>query len=244
MKIGLITIFPEMFDFLKYGVIGRALKRRLLTLSFWNPRDYTSDPHRSVDDRPYGGGPGMIMKFKPIQAALTAAKSALGKTTKVIYLSPQGKILTQSTISEKARSGRFILVAGRYTGIDERIIEAEIDEEWSIGDYVVSGGELPAMVFIDAIVRLLPDTLGHKDSAFQDSFTSGFLNFPHYTRPEKIADRSVPEILLSGDHTAIAQWRIKQSIKRTWKRRKDLLQRRSLTENEQRLLNEVIEELS
>lgn len=244
MQIGLITLFPEMFNFLKYGVVGRALEYRLLKLSFWNPRDYTSDPRRTVDDRPYGGGPGMVMKFEPLQAALTAAKLALGQTTEVIYLSPQGKPLTQSVILEKARSSRFVLIAGRYEGIDERIIEAEIDEEWSIGDYIVSGGELPAMVFIDAITRLLHGTLGHEDSASQDSFTSGFLDFPHYTRPEKIAGCSVPEVLLSGNHAAIARWRLKQSLGRTWQRRKDLLQRRSLTEDEQRLLDEFIEELS
>lgn len=244
MQIGLITLFPEMFDLLKYGVIGRALERHLLILSFWNPRDYTSDPHRTVDDRPYGGGPGMVMKFEPLQAAFTAAKSALGQTTKVIHLSPQGKLLTQSVVAEKARSSPFILVSGRYEGIDERLIEAEVDEEWSIGDYIVSGGELPAMVFIDAITRLLPGTLGHEDSASQDSFTSGFLDFPHYTRPKKIADRSVPEVLLNGDHAAIARWRFKQSLGRTWQRRKDLLQGRSLTENEQRLLDEFIEESS
>ena len=243
MQIGLITLFPEMFDLLKYGVIGRALERRLLTLSFWNPRDYTPDPHRTVDDRPYGGGPGMVMKFEPLQAALIAAKSALGQTTKVIHLSPQGKLLTQYTVAEKARSiSPFILVAGRYEGIDERFIEAEVDEEWSIGDYIVSGGELPAIVFIDAITRLLPGILGHENSASQDSFTSDFLDFPHYTRPEKIADRSVPEALLSGNHAAIARWRLKQSLGRTWQRRKNLLQGRSLTENEQRLLAEFIEE--
>ena len=242
MQIGLITLFPKMFDFLKYGVVGRALEHRLLTLSFWNPRDYTSNPHRTVDDRPYGGGPGMVMKFKPLQAALIAAKSVLGQNTKVIHLSPQGKLLTQSIIAEKSRSSRFVLMAGRYEGIDERVIEAEIDEEWSIGDYIVSGGELPAMVFIDAITRLLPGTLGHEDSASQDSFTSGFLDFPHYTRPEKIGDRSVPKVLLSGNHAAIARWRLKQSLGRTWQRRKDLLKRRSLAENEQRLLNEFIEE--
>ena len=195
-----------------------------------------------MDGRPYGGGPGMVMRFEPLQAALTAAKSALGQTTKVIHLTPQGKLLTQSIIVEKASSSCFILVAGRYEGIDERIIEAEMDEEWSIGDYIVSGGELPAMIFIDAITRLIPGTLGHENSTSHESFTSGFLGFPHYTRPEKIVDRSVPKVLLSGDHAAIARWRLKQSLGRTWQRRKDLLQELSLTENEQRLLNEFIEE--
>ncbi|QTS83993.1 tRNA (guanosine(37)-N1)-methyltransferase TrmD [Coxiella endosymbiont of Amblyomma nuttalli] len=245
MQIGLITLFPEMFNFLKYGVVGRALERRLLTLFFWNPRDYTLDLRRTVDDRPYGGGPGMIMKFEPLQAALTAAKSVLGRTTKVIHLSPQGKLLTQSIVAEQICDNQFILIAGRYEGIDERLIEAEVDEEWSIGDYIVSGGELPAMVLIDAITRLLPGTLGHADSASQDSFTSGFLDFPHYTRPEKIINRSVPETLLSGNHAAIARWRLKQSLGRTWQRRRDLLQmHHSLTKNEQELLDEFIMESS
>lgn len=242
LVIGVVTLFPEMFEALKYGVIGRALERKLLSLSFWNPRDYTTDAHRTVDDRPYGGGPGMVMKFEPLQAALKAAKAQLGQNAKVIHLTPQGKLLTQPFIKEKINTIPLIFLAGRYEGIDERLIEAEVDEEWSIGDYIVSGGELPAMILIDAMTRLLPGVLGHKDSALQDSFTSDLLDYPHYTRPEKIADRAVPEVLLSGDHAAIDQWRLKQALGRTWQRRPDLIKRRSLTEKEQRLLNTFIQE--
>ena len=243
--IGVITLFPKMFESLKYGVIGRALKRNLLILHFWNPRDYTTDIYRRVDDRPYGGGPGMVMKFKPLIAAIKAAKVKLGENTKVIYLSPQGKLLTQETIKKKAQDLRsIILLVGRYEGIDERLIEAEVDEEWSIGDYIVSGGELPAMVLVDALTRLLPGALGHVDSASRDSFTSGLLDSPKYTRPEKIANLQVPEVLLSGDHAAIARWRLKQALGRTWQRRQDLIKRYTLSENERRLLDKFIEELS
>ncbi|ACJ18862.1 tRNA (guanosine(37)-N1)-methyltransferase TrmD [Coxiella burnetii] len=242
--IGVITLFPQMFDALKSGVIGRALKQDRLTLSFWNPRDYATDPHRTVDDRPYGGGPGMVMKFEPLALALKAAKAQLGENTKVIHLTPQGKLLTQAIVREKIHASPLILLAGRYEGIDERLIEAEVDEEWSIGDYILSGGELPAMVLIDAMTRLLPGVLGHKDSASQDSFTAGLLDYSHYTRPEKIADRPVPSVLLSGDHEAISRWRLKQSLGRTWQRRQDLIKRRSLSENEQRLLDEFFEESS
>ncbi|MFW0032939.1 MAG: tRNA (guanosine(37)-N1)-methyltransferase TrmD [Coxiella endosymbiont of Dermacentor nuttalli] len=241
--IGIITLFPKMFEALKYGVIGRALRHKLLILHFWNPRDYTADIHCRVDDRPYGGGPGMVMKFEPLTAAIKAAKEKLGENTKVIYLSPQGKLLTQKVIKKKAQDLKpIILLVGRYEGIDERLIETEVDEEWSIGDYIVSGGELPAMILIDALTRLLPGVLGHVNSVAQDSFTSGLLNFPQYTRPEKIANRSVPEILLSGDHSAIACWRLKQALGRTWQRRQDLIKRRNLCENEQRLLEKFIEE--
>lgn len=243
LTIGIITLFPKMFEALKYGVIGRALKHKLLTLNFWNPRDYTTDIHCSVDDRPYGGGPGMVMKFEPLTAAIKAAKATLGTNTTVIYLAPQGKLLTQRVIKKKAQDlNPIILLVGRYEGVDERLIEAEVDEEWSIGDYIVSGGELPAMILIDALTRLLPGALGHVDSASQDSFTSGLLNFPQYTRPEKIANRSVPEILLSGDHSAIACWRLEQALGRTWQRRQDLIKRRNLSENERRLLEKFVEE--
>ena len=243
--IGVITLFPKMFEALKYGVIGRALKNNLLILYFWNPRDYTIDIHHTVDDRPYGGGPGMVMKFEPLSAAIKAAKKKLGENTKVVYLSPQGQLLTHEVMKKKAQDSKpIILLAGRYEGIDERLIEAEVNEEWSIGDYIVSGGELPAMLLIDALTRFLPGALGHEDSASQDSFTSGLLDCPQYTRPEKIANWSVPKVLLSGDHGAIARWRLKQALGRAWQRRQDLIKRRTLSENERRLLDEFIEESS
>ncbi|MFW0097086.1 MAG: tRNA (guanosine(37)-N1)-methyltransferase TrmD [Coxiella endosymbiont of Haemaphysalis qinghaiensis] len=241
--IGVITLFPKMFEALKYGVIGRALKNNLLILHFWNPRDYTTDIHHTVDDRPYGGGPGMVMKFEPLSATIKAAKKKLGENTAVVYLSPQGQLLTHEVMKQKAQDSKpIILLAGRYEGIDERLIEAEVNEEWSIGDYIVSGGELPAMLLIDALTRFLPGALGHEDSASQDSFTSGLLDCPQYTRPEKIANWSVPKVLLSGNHGAIARWRLKQALGRAWQRRQDLIKRRTLSENEQRLLDEFIEE--
>ena len=243
--IGVITLFPKMFEALKYGVIGRALKNNLLTLHFWNPRDYATDIHHTVDDRPYGGGPGMVMKFEPLAATIKAAKIKLGENIKVVYLSPQGQLLTHEVIKKTAQDLKpIIFLSGRYEGIDERLIEVEVDEEWSIGDYIVSGGELPAMLLIDALTRLLPGVLGHEDSAFQDSFASGLLSCPQYTRPEKIANRSVPKVLLSGDHEAIARWRLKQALGRAWQRRQDLIKRRTLSENERRLLDEFIKESS
>ena len=240
--IGVVTLFPKMFEALKYGVIGRALENNLLTLHFWNPRDYAIDIHHTVDDRPYGGGPGMVMKFEPLAAAIKTAKTKLGENTKVVYLSPQGQLLTHEVIKKKAQEKCIILLAGRYKGIDQRLIEAKVDEEWSIGDYIVSGGELPAMLLIDALTRLLPGALGHEDSASQDSFTSGLLDCPQYTRPKKIANQSVPEVLLSGDHAAIACWRLKQALGRAWQRRQDLIKRRTLSENERQLLDEFIKE--
>ncbi|AJC50493.1 tRNA (guanosine(37)-N1)-methyltransferase TrmD [Coxiella endosymbiont of Amblyomma americanum] len=243
LSIGVITLFPKMFEALRYGVIRRALDRNLLTLFFLNPRDYTTNIHRNVDDKLYGGGPGMIMKFEPLAAAIQSAKATLGMNTKVIYFSPQGKLLTQAIVEKKIQEFQSIIfLLGRYGGVDERLIEAEVDEEWSIGDYIVSGGELPAMVLIDALTRLLPGVLGNTDSVSQDSFASGLLDFPKYTRPEKIANRQVPEILLSGDQEKIARWRLKKALGRTWKRRPDLIKKRSLIEHERQLLNEFIEE--
>ena len=212
-----------MFDSLKYGITGRALKNNLLQMQFWNPRDFTQDKHHTVDDRPYGGGPGMVMMVKPLQDAIHAAKQALGDDTKVIYLSPQGRQLNHQGVEQIALNENLILLAGRYEGIDERLIDLEVDEEWSIGDYVVTGGELPAMVLIDAVTRLIPGALGHEDSAKQDSFTDGLLDYPHYTRPKEIAGVKVPSVLLEGNHEAIRQWRLKQAMERTTKRRPDLL---------------------
>jgi tRNA (guanine37-N1)-methyltransferase len=244
LKIGVITLFPDIFNALQYGIVGRALQQRLLELSYWNPRDYTQETkHRNVDDRPYGGGPGMVMQVQPIQDSILAAKKELGEATPVIYLSPQGKLLTQSHVKQLASRERMILIAGRYEGIDERLTNVCIDEEWSIGDYILTGGELPAMVLIDAMTRLLPGALGHEDSAQQDSFVEGLLDYPHYTRPEEIGGKQVPAVLLSGDHEAIRRWRLKQSLGRTWTRRPDLLANKILNDEETLLLAEFIKEL-
>lgn len=242
MLIGLVSLFPEMFNSLHFGITGRALENGLLKLNIWNPRDFTNDLHHTVDDRPYGGGPGMVMKVAPLLKAINAAKSAVADNCKVIYLSPQGQSLKQSQLQKIINQKNMILVCGRYEGIDERVINLAIDEEWSIGDYVLSGGELAAMVLIDAITRLLPGVLGDEDSAQQDSFNNALLDYPHYTRPEEIAGLKVPPVLLSGDHAAIQRWRFKQALGRTWLRRPDLLQTRSLSEKEQELLNEYIRE--
>lgn len=243
MRIDVVSLFPQMFDALRAGgIAARALERELLELALWNPRDYTEDKHRRVDDRPYGGGPGMVMQVQPLRDAIRAARAAAAEPAHVVYLSPQGRRLTQAGVRELAGRKRLMLVAGRYEGVDERLIEAEIDEEWSIGDYVLSGGELPAMVLIDAVTRLLPGALGHDDSADQDSFSEGLLDCPHYTRPEVIDGRAVPAVLQSGDHQAIARWRMKQAVGRTWLRRPDLLQELELTDEQRRLLDEFISE--
>lgn len=212
--VGVVSIFPEMFRAIsEYGITSRAVKQGLLTLTCWNPRDYTEDRHQTVDDRPFGGGPGMVMKIKPLEGALADARQAAGgRKAKVIYLSPQGRQLTQAGVRELAEEEALILIAGRYEGIDERFIEEHVDEEWSIGDYVLSGGELPAMVLVDAVTRLLPGALGHADSAEEDSFTDGLLDCPHYTRPEVYADKRVPEVLLSGNHEHIRRWRLQQAL--------------------------------
>lgn len=229
-RIEIVSLFPEMFQALNYGITGRAIKNQLLQVGFNNPRDYTSDKHRTVDDRPYGGGPGMLMKYQPLKLAIDAAKQAVDmdetaeQSQKVIYLSPQGKPLTQTGVKQLSQTQHLVLLCGRYEGIDERVVDCCIDEEWSIGDYVLSGGELPAMVLIDALVRLIPGALGHNESASSDSFYSGLLDHPHYTRPEQIDGRNVPDILLSGDHQAIEEWRFKQSLSRTLERRPDLLE--------------------
>ena len=254
MQFGIITLFPEMFGAIAdYGISGRAVTKGLLTLQSWNPRDFTEDKHRTVDDRPYGGGPGMVMKVEPLRASIRAAKAKLGDDSKVIYLSPQGRRLDQAGVEELCRYEKLILVAGRYEGIDERLIETEIDEEWSIGDYVLSGGELAAMVLIDTVVRQIPGVLGHNLSAQQDSFAgvgsetesgnSGLLDCPHYTRPEDDCGREVPSVLLSGDHENIRRWRLKQSLGRTWLRRRELFEKRTLTDEEERLLTDFISEL-
>jgi tRNA (guanine37-N1)-methyltransferase len=240
---GVVSLFPQMFDsFTQQGVFGRAVKSGLLQVECFNPRDFTQDKHRTVDDRPYGGGPGMLMMVQPLTDAIHAARQAAGKRPKVIYLSPQGNKLDQQGVRALSEQDSLILVAGRYEGIDERVIQAEIDEEWSIGDYVLSGGELPAMVLMDAIARFVPGVLGHEQSAEQDSFTEGLLDCPHYTRPENLDGRLVPEVLLSGNHEKIRQWRLKQMLGRTWQRRPELLNDLALTEEQERLLKEFLNE--
>ena len=247
MWIGVVSLFPEMFEAItRHGVTGRAVDRGHVTLEFWNPRDYASDRHRTVDDRPYGGGPGMLMKVETLRSAIHAAREraveATGQRPRVIYLSPQGRRLDQQGAQELASGPPLIVVAGRYEGIDERVVEADIDEEWSIGDYVLSGGELPAMVLIDTAARLVPGVLGHQDSAVEDSFNDGLLDCPHYTRPEVVDGRRVPDVLLSGHHGQIRRWRTKQSLGRTWLRRPDLLDGKVLSAEQQASLNEFIDE--
>ena len=243
MQIDIVTLFPQMFKVLSdYGVTGRAIQRDIMQLGFWNPRDYSDDNYQTVDDRPYGGGPGMVLMMKPLREAIRRARHAGDTPARVIYLSPQGRKLDQKGLKELSARERLVLVCGRYEGIDERLISAEVDEEWSIGDYVLSGGELAAMVMIDGITRLLPESLGHAASAEQDSFMAGLLDHPHYTRPEEVEGMSVPEILLSGDHKAIRRWRAKQALGRTWLRRPDLLGQLELDAEQQQLLDEFIRE--
>ena len=230
-----------MLQTLEYGITGRALKEKRLKLECWNPRDFTQDKHRTVDDRPYGGGPGMIMMAEPVCAAINAAK-AVKPQAKVIFLSPQGKQFDQAAAERFLQEENLILIAGRYEGIDERVLSL-VDEEYSIGDYVLSGGELAAMVMIDAITRLIPGALGHEDSAALDSLSDDLLKYPQYTRPENFQDFCVPSVLLSGNHQAIERWRLQQSLGRTWLKRPDLLARKSLDPVEQALLQEFIEEL-
>ncbi len=226
MWCGVVTLFPDMFKALTdYGVTSRAIAKQLITLQLQNPRDFATDVHKTVDDRPYGGGPGMVMKVEPLRSAIQALRAHSGDTvTKVIALSPQGKRITQQDVQSLVNEQQnVIFVTGRYEGIDERLYALEVDEQWSIGDYVISGGELAAMVVIDAMVRLIPGALGHPESAQQDSFSAGLLDCPHYTRPEVIAGLAVPEVLLSGDHARIEQWRQEQRLERTKTYRPDLL---------------------
>ncbi len=242
MRIDIITLFPQMFDALTHhGVVGRAVQRERLTLAYWNPRDYAGNRHNRVDDRPYGGGPGMVMQYQPLSDAILQAK-VHSPDSPVIYLSPQGRQLNQQALQDMTNYSGMILLNGRYEGIDERLIERECDQEWSIGDYVLSGGELASMVLIDGMARLLPGVLGHEESAVLDSFSEGLLDYPHYTRPEIAGNETVPSVLLSGDHRAIARWRMKQSLGRTWLRRPDLLKKRKLSQEQQDLLSEFIQE--
>ena len=242
MQAGIITLFPDMFAAIsEYGISSRAIRDGLVDLSFWNPRDYTADKHQAVDDRPYGGGPGMLMKTEPLDLAILVAREAL-PGAKVIYLTPQGKPLDQQRVNKLALQESVILLCGRYEGIDERVIESQVDEELSLGDFVRSGGELAAMACLDAIIRLQPGALGHEDSADQDSFMNGLLDCTHYTRPEDYAGKTVPPVLLSGDHEAIRVWRLKQSLGSTWQKRPDLLKKIKLTDEQKTLLQQFISE--
>lgn len=243
MRFGVVTLIPEMFSAITdYGISSRAVKQELVSLSYWNPRDFTADRHRTVDDKPYGGGPGMLMKTEPLVAAITAAKESMQGQVKTIYLSPQGKPLNQAAIEQMAKGPDLVLVCGRYQGVDARVIDSVIDEEWSLGDFVLSGGEVAAMALIDALIRLQPKALGDEDSALQDSFSGGMLHWPEYTRPSDYKGAAVPEVLLSGDHQAIARWRHKQSLGATWQKRPDLLDKTELSTEQRQLLDEFIDE--
>ncbi|UOY04593.1 tRNA (guanosine(37)-N1)-methyltransferase TrmD [Candidatus Blochmanniella pennsylvanica] len=240
MLLGVITLFPDMFQsIVRYGIVGRAIRRGILSIKLWNPRLFTYDRHHSVDARPYGGGPGMLMMIEPLRNAINQAKDELGNNIKVIYLSPQGRKLKQKYVYKLAYDHqKLILVCGRYQGIDERLIQTEIDEEWSIGDYILSGGELAAMVLIDTISRVLPGVLGNQDSKESDSFSKERLDCPHYTRPETFEGMKVPSVLLSGNHDEIHRWKQKQALGRTWIKRPDLLNYIQLTNEEKNLLSE------
>ena len=246
IRFDVVTLFPELVNSLTAsGVIGRAAGQDLINLTCWNPREYTHDRHQTVDDRSYGGGPGMVMKVEPLRETVHDIKKQTAfnaETDRVIYLSPQGKQFNQAAAKELATCSQLIFIAGRYEGIDERFIETEVDEEWSLGDYVLSGGELPAMVMIDAIARMIPGVLGDNESAEQDSFMNQLLDHPHYTRPELLDDLKVPAVLTSGDHQKIEQWRRQQSLGRTWLRRPDLLNESELCDADRKLLDQFIAE--
>lgn len=243
MQIAVVSLFPEMVQQVtEYGVVGRARQRELLALSCENPRDYASDAHRTVDDRPYGGGPGMVLKYEPTASALRAARAALPAGSPVVCLTPAGAVFDQAAARRLAGLEGMILLAGRYEGVDERLIEREVDEELSLGDFVLSGGEIAAMAVIDAVARLLPGVLGDDESAAQDSFMQGLLDYPHYTRPERVAGLKVPAVLLSGDHARIARWRHKQALGRSYLRRPDLLRDMELSKEQQMLLDEFLKE--
>ncbi|HET6629747.1 MAG TPA: tRNA (guanosine(37)-N1)-methyltransferase TrmD [Woeseiaceae bacterium] len=241
MQMRIVSLFPEMVNAVAgYGVVGRAVERGLLRLGYANPREFTDDPHRTVDDRPYGGGPGMVMKYEPVAAAIAAAKSALPPGSPVICLSPQGRVFDQAAAKRLAALPGLVLLSGRYEGFDERIIAEQVDEELSLGDFVLSGGEIAAMAVIDAVARLLPGVLGDADSAEHDSFTDGLLEYPQYTRPETVAGLPVPAVLLSGDHARIARWRYQQALGRSFLKRPDLVRKLKLNEEQQRLLTDFL----
>lgn len=247
MLVGIVTLFPEMFAAVTdYGITGRATREGIVSVECWNPRDFTTDKHRTVDDRPFGGGPGMLMKTEPLQAAIHAAKQGLGEAHDekplVIYLSPQGRKLDQQGVEQLAKRKHLVLVCGRYQGIDERVLRKEIDEEWSIGDFVLSGGELAAMVMVDALTRYQPQALGHEGSAAADSFADGLLDSPQYTRPQEYEGESVPSVLLGGNHEQIRVWRLRESLGNTWLKRPDLLDQLTLNAEQKNLLEQFIDD--
>ena len=246
MRIDVITLFPELVAQIReFGVVGRAIREDRVSLSLINPREFSDDPGGRVDDRPYGGGPGMVMQFSPLKKALdhTLKQGQVNRgNVKIVYLSPQGKSLSQRAVRDFGELQQLVLICGRYEGIDERFIETCVDEEWSIGDYVISGGELGAMVLIDAMIRTLPGVLGDEESAQQDSFEQGLLDCPHFTRPERVEGLSVPQVLLSGDHKLIERWRAKQALGRTYLRRPDLIEQNVLSKEEHDLLDEYLAE--
>ena len=243
MKIAVVTLFPEMVaSVTDYGVVGRAAERDRLELVTENPRDYAEDVHRTVDDRPYGGGPGMVMKYEPTAAAIDGARQRLPDGSPVVYLTPQGRVFDQATARRYSELPGLVLLSGRYEGIDERLVEREVDEELSLGDFVLSGGEIAAMAVIDAVTRLLPGVLGDAESAVQDSFRDGLLDYPHYTRPECVAGLEVPAVLKSGDHARIARWRYKEALGRSYLRRPDLVEKLNLDCEQQALLDEFLKE--
>jgi len=243
MQVAVVTLFPQMFEAIeRWGITSRAIERGILEVDCINPRDYASDRHRSVDDRPYGGGPGMVMMLPPLRDAIQVARTRLGEGTHAVYLSPQGRRVDQAAIAELAARERVIFVCGRYEGVDERLLEREVDEELSVGDFVLSGGEVAAMLLVEAMTRLLPGALGHEESARADSFAGGLLDWPHYTRPEVCDGLAVPPVLLSGDHEAIRRWRLKQALGRTWRRRPDMLRETQLDEEQRALLEEFVSE--
>ena len=245
MRFDVVTLFPQMIqDASRYGVLGKAIENKAVRLVVWNPREFATDKHRSVDERPYGGGPGMLMAVQPLRDTIKAAAADDTSQAKVLYLSPQGQPLKQADLIRFAGLERLLLVSGRYEGIDERVINSVIDEEISLGDYVLSGGELAALSVIDGVTRLLPGVLGSDESSKQDSYMHGLLDYPHYTRPNIVDGMEVPSILLGGDHAAIKQWRLKQSLGRTWQRRPDLMKDYPLDSEQERLLNEFINEQS
>jgi tRNA (guanine37-N1)-methyltransferase len=243
VRMQVVTIFPEMISTVAdYGVVGRAVDKGLLDVRCWNPRDYATDTHRTVDDRPYGGGPGMVMKFEPTASALAAAKAEQAAGAPVVYLSPQGKVFDQEKARNLAEMPGVTFLTGRYEGVDERLVTSCVDEELSLGDFVLSGGEIAAMAVIDAVARLLPGVLGDEESAAQDSFMQGLLDHPHYTRPEEIDGQRVPEVLLSGDHARIAKWRYQQALGRSFQRRPDLVAKLNLSDEQKSLLDEYLAE--
>lgn len=243
MQVAVVTLFPQMFEAVeRWGITSRALQRGILALECINPRDYACDRHHRVDDRPYGGGPGMVMMVQPLRDAIVAARTRLGEGSHTVYLSPQGRRVDQAAIAELVGRQRVILVCGRYQGVDERLLESEVDEELSVGDFVLSGGEVAAMLLVEAMTRLLPGALGNEESASCDSFANGLLDCPHYTRPEVSDGLRVPPVLLSGNHDAIRRWRLKQALGRTWQRRSDLLREAQLDEEQRALLAEFVSE--